>query len=219
VSRIILNFHGVGPVPRNVDEGERNCWLEQEHFEAMLDLARGQSHVQLTFDDGNASDVEIVLPALLRRGLRARFFICSGRLDEPTFLSRAHVRELWTQGMGIGSHGVNHRSWRHLAPAELCDELEGSRRVLETVSGTAVDAAACPYGAYDRAVLAGLRRAGYLMVYTSDGGAADENHWLQARTTVTRSMTLGTVQRLVQQSSGAWQQSLIDVRKLCKRLR
>jgi hypothetical protein len=68
-------------------------------------------------------------------------------------------------------------------------------------------------------VLAGLRRAGYLMVYTSDGGAADENHWLQARTTVTRSMTLGTVQRLVQQSSGAWQQSLIDVRKLCKRLR
>ena len=91
---IILNFHGVGPISPNIGDGERNWWLEQNTFEAVLDLAREESHVQLTFDDGNASDFEIALPALLRRGMRAAFFLCSGRLDQPGFLSRKQVREL-----------------------------------------------------------------------------------------------------------------------------
>jgi peptidoglycan/xylan/chitin deacetylase (PgdA/CDA1 family) len=219
LSHIILNFHGVGPVSRNIDDGERNCWLEQDTLEAVLDLARGQAHVQLTFDDGNASDAEIVLPALLRRGLQARFFICSGRLDQPTFLSQAQVRELLAQGMGVGSHGIAHRSWRHLPSAGLREEIAGSRRVLESICGIAVDTAACPFGAYDRAVLKALRQAVYRQVYTSDGGVSAENHWLQARTTVTRSMTLSKIQRLVQQGPGAWERLLIDARKLFKRLR
>lgn len=219
MSLIILNFHGVGPVSRSIDEGERNCWLDQNSFEAVLDMVHDHPHVRLTVDDGNSSDFEIVLPALLRRGLQATFFICSGRLDQPTFLSRDQVRELRTRGMGIGSHGVAHLSWRHLSPARLCDELEGSRRVLENVCGLPINTAACPFGDYDRTVLNGLRRAGYRRVYTSDGGVASETHWLQARTTVTRSMTLGNIQRLVRRKTRVWEQLLIDVRKFFKRLR
>jgi peptidoglycan/xylan/chitin deacetylase (PgdA/CDA1 family) len=217
---VILNFHGVGPIPREIDGGERNCWLDQDTFDAVLDLAQGQSQVRLTFDDGNASDAEVVLPALLRRGLSATFFICSGRLDQSTFLSQVQVRELQAHGMGIGSHGITHLSWRQLSPELLWDELAGSRQVLERVCGRPVDTAACPFGDYDRTVLKGLRRAGYHVVYTSDGGASAENHWLRARTTVTQSMPLGDVQRLVRQGGpGAWKQSLIDVRKFIKRLR
>jgi peptidoglycan/xylan/chitin deacetylase (PgdA/CDA1 family) len=219
MAMIILTFHGVGPVPRNVDEGERNCWLEQEHFEAVLDLARGQAHVELTFDDGNASDVEVVLPALLRRGLRATFFVCSARLDQPTFLSRDQVRELQSQGMRIGSHGVEHRSWRHLSHGQLEDELEGSRRALEAVCSAPVDAAACPFGAYDRHVLLGLRQAGYRFVYTSDGGSAAKDQSLQARTTITRSTPPADIQRLILRGTGAGEQWLIDLRKLLKRFR
>jgi peptidoglycan/xylan/chitin deacetylase (PgdA/CDA1 family) len=219
VSLIILNFHGVGPVPRDIDDAERDCWLDQDAFEAMLDLAREQARVQLTFDDGNVSDVEIALPALLQRNLSATFFICSGRLDQPTFLSRSQVRDLRAHGMGIGSHGIDHVSWRKLSAPRLADELEGSRRVLETVCGSPVDTAACPFGEYDRTVLNGLRRAGYRLAYTSDEGAAAGHQWLRSRTTVTRSMKLGDVQRLVRQGSGPWEQLGIDVRKLCKRLR
>jgi peptidoglycan/xylan/chitin deacetylase (PgdA/CDA1 family) len=216
---IILNFHGAGPASRVLDAGERNCWLEQEDFEAALDLVKGQAHVQLTFDDGNASDLEVALPALLRRGLRATFFICSSRLDQPTFLTRAQVRELRARGMAIGSHGAAHISWRHLPADRLVEELEGSRRVLEEVCGAPMDAAACPFGAYDRTVLSGLRRAGYRRVYTSDGGGASENQWLRARTTVTRSMGQDAVRRLVQNGPGLWEQASIDLRKFIKRIR
>ena len=219
MSLVILNFHGVGPIPRKIDDAEHDCWLEEDTFKAVLDLTRGQAHVQLTFDDGNASDAGIVLPALLRRGLQATFFVCSGRLDQPTFLSRGQVRELLAHGMCIGSHGVAHLSWRQLAPARLADELDGSRRVLEQVCGTPIDTAACPFGAYDRAVLRGLRQAGYRHVYTSDGGVSDENHWLRPRTTVTRLMTMDDIQWLVQHGPGVWEQSSINARKLVKRLR
>ena len=216
---IILNFHGVGPALRPIDAGERNCWLEQEDFEAALDLAKGQAHAQLTFDDGNASDVEIALPALLRRGLRATFFICSSRLDQPTFLSRAHVRELRARGMDIGSHGAAHISWRGLPADKLVEELDGSRRVLEEACGAPVGAAACPFGAYDRTVLSGLRRAGYQHVYTSDGGRASESQWLRARTTVTRSMDPDAVRRLVQHGPSFREQASINLRKFIKRIR
>lgn len=216
---IILNFHGVGPVLRSIDPGERNCWLEQEDFEAALDLAKGQAHVQLTFDDGNASDVELALPALLRRDLRATFFVCSSRLDQPAFLSRAHIRELRARGMDVGSHGAAHVSWRHLTGDRLVEEIEGSRRVLEEACGAPVDAAACPFGAYDRTVLSALRRAGYRRVYTSDGGNASEHQWIRARTTVTRSMPPDAVRRLIQQGPGPWEQASIDIRTFIKRIR
>ena len=126
MSPFILNFHGVGQVSRDIEDGERNCWLDVSFFEATLDIVRDHSHVQLTVDDGNSSDFEIVLPALLKRGLQARFFICAGRVDQPTFLDRAQVRELRANGMSIGSHGMAHISWRRLSPSLLAEELEGS---------------------------------------------------------------------------------------------
>jgi len=219
MSVVILNFHGVGPVPRDLDGGERDRWLDRDFFEAVLELVPGGPHVRLTFDDGNVSDWEIALPSLLRRGLQATFFICSDRLDQPTFLSRVQVRELQSRGMGIGSHGAAHVPWRHLSPDRLHAEIVDSRRVLEEVCGGAVDTAACPFGSYDRRVLHGLRQAGYRLVYTSDGGASTGNAWLQPRTSVTRSMPLPAVQRLVQEGLGIREQWTINVRRLLKRLR
>jgi peptidoglycan/xylan/chitin deacetylase (PgdA/CDA1 family) len=219
MSLIILNFHGVGPVTRDVDAGEHNCWLDQDHFETVLDLVRGQSHVQLTFDDGNASDWEIAMPALVKRGLKATFFICSGRLDQPTFLSPAQLRELQANGMAIGSHGVDHLPWRTLPAAHLNNELAQSKTVLEKVCGCLINSAACPFGSYDRRVLKNLRCVGYRHVYTSDGGSSSEHEWLHARTTVTRSMPLESIRQTVKEPQTIWRQASINIKKIIKRIR
>jgi peptidoglycan/xylan/chitin deacetylase (PgdA/CDA1 family) len=121
--------------------------------------------------------------------------------------------------MRIGSHGAAHLPWRHLAPDRLREEIVDSRRVLEEVCGVAVDTAACPFGSYDRRVLRGLRRAGYRFVYTSDGGASAGSAWLQPRTSVTRSMALAAVQRLIHDGPGIREQWAINVRRLLKCLR
>lgn len=216
---LILNFHGVGPVTRAIDEGERNCWLDQDTFDAVVDLVAGKSHVRLTVDDGNASDHEFILPSLLSRKLTAEFFVCSKRLGQSTFLNDVQVRDLAAKGMTIGSHGAVHRAWRHLTPSELKDEIEGSKVVLETVCKSSIKSAACPFGAYDRTVLAELKRAGYQTVYTSDGGDARRDAWLQARTTITRSMSLNGVRKLIEAGPGFLRQTSITVKSALKRWR
>lgn len=215
---IILNFHGVGPLLREVDHGERECWLDAEHFKAVIDRVGGDARVRLTFDDGNASDFGIVLPILLSRGLRAEFFVCSGLLGEPTFMTSGQVRGLLAAGMAVGSHGVEHLSWRKLADEELDRELRGSRETLEELTGHPVKTAACPFGAYDRRVLKRLAAAGYSTVFTSDGGPCPGG-WLRARNTVKRSTTPEQIERMLARSaSPAWRLSSA-ARTTMKRLR
>jgi peptidoglycan/xylan/chitin deacetylase (PgdA/CDA1 family) len=216
---VILNFHGIGPILRQVGERERNCWLDLGHFLAILDLVRNLPHVIMTFDDGNLSDVEISLPALSRRGLTATFFICSGRVDRPSFLCREHIRQLQTQGMYIGSHGIAHRQWTGLKPQELGTELRESRRALENICGVPIVGAACPFGEYDRSVLRELRLAGYRRVYTSDGGWASENSFLMARNTICRSTSLEDVALLINRKPSWLSQVGACARRLLKQSR
>jgi peptidoglycan/xylan/chitin deacetylase (PgdA/CDA1 family) len=181
---INLTFHGIGARARALADGEPDVWLGRERFLAMLDVVDGRDDVHITFDDGNASDVEQALPALRDRGLTGTFFLVAGRLGEPGFVDAAGVRALAEAGMRVGCHGMRHRPWRGLDAAALHEELIEARRTLEDVLGAPVTEAACPFGAYDRRVLRALRLGGYRRVYTSDGGAAGPQDWLQPRTTL-----------------------------------
>ncbi|MEZ5121311.1 MAG: polysaccharide deacetylase family protein [Solirubrobacterales bacterium] len=180
-----LTFHGVGEPLRPFDEGEEAVWISLDRLRATLDALSGRPDACVTVDDGNASDRVHMACELRSRGLRGTFFVTVGRLGEPGFLTPDEVRELVASGMGVGSHGMAHRDWRHLDDAQLDRDLREARDALEAIVGTAVTDAACPFGSYDRRVLRSLRRAGYRRVYTSDGGPARPDAWLQARTTVT----------------------------------
>jgi peptidoglycan/xylan/chitin deacetylase (PgdA/CDA1 family) len=179
-----LTFHGIGEPKRRLDPGEAQFWLGRRQFESTLDAVAGRGDVQITFDDGNHSDLEYALPALRKRGLRATFFVLAARLGAPGFLSEHGVRELAAEGMAIGSHGMRHRSWCRLEDPALREELVEARRLLEQVVERPVHEAACPFGSYDRRVLRTLRRCDYRRIYTSDRGTARSGDWLQARNTV-----------------------------------
>src|SRR5688572_20028566 len=114
VRRFILTFHGLGPVPDRVEGSERSVWVERELYESILDEVHGRDDVEITFDDGNISDLEIGVPALAERGMRATFFVLGGRIGAPGYLGAEDVRALAAAGMGIGCHGAEHRSWRTL---------------------------------------------------------------------------------------------------------
>jgi peptidoglycan/xylan/chitin deacetylase (PgdA/CDA1 family) len=181
---INLTFHGVGDPERTLEPAEADVWLSARRFAAVLDAVAGRDDVHLTFDDGNASDLEHALPALADRGLRATFFVVAGRLGTPGFLDVAGVRALADAGMTIGSHGMRHRPWRALDDGALREELLDARQRLEEIVQRPVAEAGCPFGSYDRRVLGRLRRDGYERVYTSDRGTARAGAWLQARNSV-----------------------------------
>lgn len=192
--QINLTFHGIGRTERPLKPGEELVWLNPDQFESALDSVIGRGDVQITFDDGNASDVEHALPQLRRRKLTATFFIVAGRLGAPGFLDEGGVRALAAAGMGIGCHGMCHRPWRGLDEQALWEEVVDARRLLEQVVDRPVTEAACPFGAYDRRVLRFLRRHGYRRAYTSDAGAARPGDWLQARNTVRPANGVGVIE-------------------------
>jgi peptidoglycan/xylan/chitin deacetylase (PgdA/CDA1 family) len=195
--RINLTFHGVGEAERPLDPGEEHFWLAEDEFESVLDSVVGRDDVHITFDDGNASDVERVLPQLRRRGLTATFFVVAGRLSAPGFLDESGVRALADAGMGIGCHGMRHRPWRRLDRPALWEEVVEARRVLERVVDRPVAEAACPFGSYDRRVLGFLRTHGYRRAFTSDTGTARPGDWVQARNSVRPGNAAGVIERVL----------------------
>jgi peptidoglycan/xylan/chitin deacetylase (PgdA/CDA1 family) len=180
----ILTFHGVGPIDRQLDPGESDVWVDHQQYLALLDRIAGRDDVQITFDDGNASDLELGLPALSERGLRATFFVVAGRLGAPGFLDEPDVRTLRDAGMRIGSHGMHHRPWRGLDDRTLYEEVVDAKSILERVVGSPVTQAGCPFGAYDRRVLRAAHHAGFRHVYTSDRGSAAPHAFVQARNSI-----------------------------------
>jgi peptidoglycan/xylan/chitin deacetylase (PgdA/CDA1 family) len=187
-----LLFHGVGTPGRDLEPGEAPYWISVERFEKILDQVirlPDPSRIQISFDDGNASDHDIALPRLLDRGLRADFFVLSGRIGQSGSLSQEQVRALAEAGMGVGSHGIAHRDWRRISAAELKEEITGSRQAIEGLLGHSITTAGIPFGSYDARVLSALRRAGYTVAYSSDRGTMNPQAFLRPRTSVQARMT------------------------------
>src|SRR5262249_17646581 len=152
-SVLILNVHGIGPVTRPLEPGEDRVWVTVDQFEQALGAVAGRPDVRFTFDDGNASDVEIALPRLLEAKITAEFFVCAGLLGGPGRVDRDGVQELLAAGMHVGSHGWLHRDWRRVNESEAQEEFVEAQRVISDLIGKPVTAAAIPFGSYDRHVL------------------------------------------------------------------
>jgi peptidoglycan/xylan/chitin deacetylase (PgdA/CDA1 family) len=183
---VVLNFHCIGKPSRPLADGEEDVCLDSAQFDEILDAVSGRSDVELTFDDGNSSDVSEALPGLVRHGLEAQFFICPARFGTAGFVDEDDVRALRTAGMSLGSHGMDHVPWRRLERLAIDREIVQAKRLLEYTLQAPVDTASCPFGAYDRRTLKALRAAGFTRVYTSDGGRATVKGWVVARNTVRR---------------------------------
>lgn len=130
-----------------------------------------EKQVVITFDDGCASDLLTAAPLLAEAGFGATFYVVTGFLGRPGFLTEAQVRELAGAGFEIGSHSVSHRYLSELPEGELRKELAESRERLEQITGTAVEHFSCPGGRWDPRVSELAREVEYRSLATSRIGA------------------------------------------------
>jgi peptidoglycan/xylan/chitin deacetylase (PgdA/CDA1 family) len=122
--------------------------------------------------------------------------------DRP-FLSRPELplvnweelEALQRLGWDIQAHGRRHRPLVRLEAGVLEDEVAGSKQVLERRLGRPVDFLCYPYGAFDLATVAAVRRAGYLGAVTCRPGVLPqqpEQDWCRLpRTLVDGLMSVG----------------------------
>jgi peptidoglycan/xylan/chitin deacetylase (PgdA/CDA1 family) len=116
--------------------------------------------VALTFDDGFASVARNAVPVLASYGMTATVFCVPGHVGgrndwdsgraggyDSLLVSAEELQALAAAGVEIGSHGFTHLPISSAHGAALEREIEGSREMLERLTGIKVRSYAYPYGA------------------------------------------------------------------------
>src|SRR5215469_7841937 len=125
-------------------EGAHVYKLRREDFERHLD-AIGKVEVALTFDDGGVSFHRPIADLLEARGRRGHFFITTGRIGTPGFLTETELLDLKRRGHVIGSHSVSHPTrMSALSCVELDREWSMSIARLSDLLGERVTVASVP---------------------------------------------------------------------------
>jgi peptidoglycan/xylan/chitin deacetylase (PgdA/CDA1 family) len=133
-----------------------------------LDAGGSSPQLALTFDDGGASAL-VAAAALEERGWRGQFFITTGRIGEPGFVSPADIVELVRRGHLVGGHSHTHPTYMgRLTRGELEQEWTRSRSVLGEILGAPPRTASVPGGFLSREVIATAAAAGYELLFTSE---------------------------------------------------
>ncbi len=130
--------------------------------------------VLLTFDDGTADALDLLLPVLRRTAAPAAVFVVPGfagserRYDGALrrFLSAGEMRVLAGAGVAIGLHTFEHANLARLSPEEVERDVARCLDWLRAAEVPHAPALAFPYGAFPReerargAFAEALRRAG-----------------------------------------------------------
>ena len=170
----VLVYHTIStppaPLPADIDISparfERQVqWLSRWRRVARLDEtltgAKGRL-VAITFDDGYRDNLTVALPLLEKFRLPMTLFVAAGFVGREGYLSMEELREIARHPLvTIGAHGLSHRHFTRLPKDEARVELVESRRLLESITGKAVDLMAWPYGECDAELGELSRECGY----------------------------------------------------------
>ncbi len=142
--------------------------LSMEEFVAIVQAGEKfpRKSVLITFDDGYRGVYERALPELIKRGMKATFFIITDALDvrdgEYPYITKEELKEMAACPLvSIGSHTRSHAHLEQIDSRQQQEEIAVSRELLEQWTGRKIEALAFPYGGYDKSVIEAVRAAGY----------------------------------------------------------
>ena len=199
----VLTYHHIGSgngwlYVSEADFEQQLVYLRERGYKtiSVAELAEGLSGrtklpdrpIVLTFDDGYDDNYQAALPVLLRQGMRASFFVVTGKMGQPGYLSWPQAAQMRDQGMEIGSHTVHHYTLTEINLKEMERELRGSRLMLESNLSITKAVFANPFGETAPAVVALLEKTGYQAAGSSVVGLnrAGENLFMIRRMSVPR---------------------------------
>lgn len=108
--------------------------------------------VTMTFDDGNTSQYEIIVPILKAANQKAVFFINSGEVGGETYMTWEQVVELHTSGFEIGGHTLNHIELPTVSQSQMKKQVNNDYANF-VAHGITPTNFASPFGAYDNTML------------------------------------------------------------------
>jgi peptidoglycan/xylan/chitin deacetylase (PgdA/CDA1 family) len=126
--------------------------------------------VVFTFDDGYEDAYLNAMPILQKYHFIGTFFVITGFVGRPGYLTWGEIVEMAKAGMDIESHSVTHIPMRGKTVEVLQREMGQSKRALEQMIGQPVNFFCYPSGQYDALAMTVLQESGYLAATTTRGG-------------------------------------------------
>jgi peptidoglycan/xylan/chitin deacetylase (PgdA/CDA1 family) len=150
-------------------------------------LPPGKPNVAITFDDAYVSVAENALPELRTHQFQATIFVPAESLGRPprwsiedgnldadeTVMSAEQIRALPSSLVTLGSHTNTHPHLSQIDQDTAQQEIEGSRRALQTLTGNQILHLAFPYGDHDASTVELCKAAGYSCVFSVVPNAVD----------------------------------------------
>ncbi len=197
---LVLAYHGLGSIARELDP--HNLMLEPDRFRRqvsslkrrgyrfvpLLEMVGYLEHASeppaglcaLTFDDGSADNLEVLVPLLRELQAPATVFACPGLLGRAHFamepasgvrlMNADELRELDAEPLvEVGSHTTYHDELSTSSAEDAHREMVDSKRALEELLGRPVRSFAYPKCGYSEACPDAARRAGYDVAVTCGG--------------------------------------------------
>ncbi len=185
----ILEYHVLGspdpsaPYPElyvsRPDFHRQMDWLERQGYQAVtleqVEDAWFRSGrlppkpVVLSFDDGYRPQFTYALPELRRHGWAGVLNLKA----EGSDLYPSNVEAMIAAGWELAAHTIHHLDLTELGPAQLKEEVAGSRAILRREYGVPVKDFCYPAGRFDPTVVAAVRAAGYAGATTEISGYAE----------------------------------------------
>ena len=130
-------------------------------------ILAGHTHFLLTFDDGGRSAL-IAADLIERRGWLGHFFVITGFINRPGFVTKSDIRELRARGHLVGSHSHTHPDiFSEISAAQVDYEWTYSRKMLADILGEPITAASIPGGHGNHLTERVAASAGYSFLFTS----------------------------------------------------
>jgi peptidoglycan/xylan/chitin deacetylase (PgdA/CDA1 family) len=160
---------------------------------------------QITFDDGEQSQLHNALPLLAEYEFKATYFVTPGLIGTAAkFLGWDDLKALQAAGHSVQSHGWSHKFLTFCSEADLAHELRASKQSLEKNLGISVEEISVPGGRWNRRVLQACAAAGYRRVYISDPWVETEIAGMKiiGRFMVRRTTAIAELEKIVAKDPG-----------------
>lgn len=131
----------------------------------------------LTFDDGNLDNYTNAFPITQKYGFTGVLYLVGNYIGAENYMSVEQVRAMYDAGWEVGSHSLNHLDLTKVNAELARAEIINSRKALEEMLGIPVLTFAYPFGAYNTAVMAQVKTAGYSGAMGASGYAPSQGLW------------------------------------------
>ena len=154
---------------------EQMKFLKENGFKTItfneIEKSSSEKNIILTLDDGYEDNYTILFPILKEFGFTAVIYLVTKQTKnewaikegepELKMMTKEMIKEISDYGVEFGGHTRSHADLKKTHKENLADEIAGSKKDVEEITGKPAISFAYPFGAHNHETLQAVRYAGY----------------------------------------------------------